>query len=82
MRHLLDSYVRAEESEKVSAFDDMTLVDLIVNRGEDALQELPSGIRNNLEAMAETIENNVRKVIIDGDGGQSEILPDDAGVAG
>jgi len=65
MRHLLDSYVRAEESEKVSAFDDMTLVDLIVNRGEDALQELPSGIRNNPEAMAETIENNVRKVIID-----------------
>ena len=60
----------------------MTLVDLIVNRGEDALQELPSGIRNNPEAMAETIENNVRKVIIDGDGGQSEILPDDAGVAG
>ena len=25
MRHLLDTYIRAEESEKISAFDDMTL---------------------------------------------------------
>ncbi len=34
MRHLLDTYIRAEESEKLSAFDDMTLVELIVERGE------------------------------------------------
>ena len=27
MRHLLDSYIRAEESKKQSAFDDMTLVE-------------------------------------------------------
>ena len=26
MRHLIDTYIRAEESEKVSAFDDMSLV--------------------------------------------------------
>jgi hypothetical protein len=26
MRHLLDTYIRAEESEKLSAFDDLTLV--------------------------------------------------------
>ena len=65
MRHLLDTYIRAEESEKVSAFDDMTLVQLIVERGEDALESLPEGIRDNPEAMAETIENNVRRLIID-----------------
>ena len=34
MRHLIDTYIRAEESEKVSAFDDLTLVELIVERGE------------------------------------------------
>lgn len=28
MRHLLDAYLRAEESEKASAFDDMTLIQL------------------------------------------------------
>ena len=65
MRHLLDAYIRAEESEKLAAFDDMTLVEMIVERGEDAVDELPEGLRNNKEAMAETIENNVRKLIID-----------------
>ncbi len=65
MRHLLDTYIRAEESEKLSAFDDMTLVELIVERGEEAVESLPKGIRENPEAMAETIENNVRRLIID-----------------
>jgi type I restriction enzyme R subunit len=65
MRHLIDTYIRAEESEKISAFDDMTLVQLIVERGVDALNELPRGIRQNKEATAETIENNIRRVIVD-----------------
>ena len=65
MRHLLDTYIRAEESEKISAFDDMTLVELIVERGEQAVEALPKGIRTNPEAMAESIENNIRRVIID-----------------
>jgi type I restriction enzyme R subunit len=65
MRHLLDAYIRAEESERLSAFDDLTLVELIVRRGESALGTLPRGIREDREAMAETIENNVRRLIID-----------------
>jgi len=65
MRHLLDTYVRAEESEKVSAFDDMSLVEMIVERGEKAVESLPQTLRENPETMAETIENNVRKLIID-----------------
>ena len=65
MRHLIDTYIRAEESEKISAFDDMSLIQLIVERGADAVDALPKGIRKNKEAVAETIENNVRKLIID-----------------
>ena len=65
MRHLLDTYIRAEESEKLSAFDDLTLVKLIVERGEQAVDALPKGLRESREAMAETIENNVRRLIID-----------------
>ncbi len=65
MRHLLDTYIRAEESEKLLAFDDLTLVQLIVKRGEKAFDVLPEGIRNDPEAVAETIENNVRRLIID-----------------
>jgi type I restriction enzyme R subunit len=43
----------------------LTLVQLIVERGEHALEALPKGLRENREAMAETIENNVRRLIID-----------------
>ena len=65
MRHLLDTYIRAEESERLSSFDDLTLVQLIAERGDAAVDVLPEGIRKNREAMAETIENNVRRLIID-----------------
>ncbi len=65
MRHLIDTYIRAEESEKISAFDDMSLIQLIVERGADAVEQLPKGIRESKEAVAETIENNLRKLIID-----------------
>jgi type I restriction enzyme R subunit len=65
MRHLIDTYIRAEESVKVSAFDDIPLVQLIVERGVDAVGALPEGIRQSKAAVAETIENNLRKVIID-----------------
>ena len=65
MRHLIDSYIAAEESKKISAFDDFSLVELIVKDGKDALDKLPDSIKNNKESMAETIENNLRKVIIE-----------------
>lgn len=65
MRHMIDSYIRADESKKISAFDDLSLIELIVERGEDAIKELPEGIREDEESIAETIENNIRKVIID-----------------
>ena len=65
MRHLLDTYIRAEESEQLSGFDDLTLVELVVERGEKAVNALPEGIRKSREAVAETIENNVRRLIID-----------------
>ncbi len=65
MRHLIDTYIRAEDSELVSAFDDMSLIQLIVERGAGAVDALPKGIRESKEAVAETIENNVRKLIID-----------------
>ena len=65
MRHLLDTYIRAEESEKISAFDDMTLIQLIVKEGGRAVKSLPSDICHSEKAVAETIENNVRRLIID-----------------
>ena len=72
MRHLLDTYIRAEESETLSTFDDIPLVQLIVQNGvEAAINMLPEGIRNNADARAATIENNIRCLIVD----KSEINP-------
>jgi len=65
MRHLIDSYIDAEESKIVSAFDNLTLIDLIVKNGANAIKSLPKNIQKNEEAVAEVIENNVRKLIID-----------------
>ncbi|MDP2207894.1 MAG: HsdR family type I site-specific deoxyribonuclease [Bacteroidota bacterium] len=65
MRHLIDNYIQAEDPRVVSPFGDMTLLDIIVNSGiANAVNSLPQGIQSNQEAVAETIENNVRKKII------------------
>jgi len=37
----------------------------LFRQGQSALDKLPKGIRDNKEAMSETIENNLRKVIIE-----------------
>ena len=59
-------YIDADHSRKVSALDDFTLVDLIVNKGVSALDDvLSENIKKDQEAVAETIENNIRKVIIE-----------------
>ena len=65
MRHLIDSYIGAEESRVLSNFDDLSLVELLIQKGQDAVNSLPKNIRKNKEAIAETIENNLRKVIIE-----------------
>ena len=65
MRHLLDTYISAKPSETLSNFEDAGLIDLIVKLGEGAVDKLPEGIKKDPEAVAETITNNMRKVIID-----------------
>lgn len=65
MRFLIDTYIRAEEAEKVSPFDDISLLDLMETNIEEAIDSLPNGIKGNKEAVAETIENNVRSKIVE-----------------
>jgi len=65
MRHLIDTYIEAEEPRKISDFGDVGLLDLIVRSGmADAVKSLPEGVRTNPQAVAETIANNVRSKII------------------
>jgi type I restriction enzyme R subunit len=67
MRHLIDTFIAAEASQKVSAFDDLSLIQLIVEQGPDAVKDknLPDNLRANESTMAETMENNVRRLLVD-----------------
>lgn len=65
MRHLIDHYIQADESVKISPFDDISLLNLIELNLDKALENLPKSIRGNKEAVAETIENNVRSKIVE-----------------
>lgn len=65
MRHLIDTYIEADEPRKISPFDNISLIDLIVKTGiADAIASQLSGLKGNESAIAETIENNVRSKII------------------
>jgi type I restriction enzyme, R subunit len=65
MRHLIDTYIEADEPRTISPFDQMGLMELIVKTGiVDAIAKQLSGMRGNKNAIAETIENNVRRKII------------------
>lgn len=64
MRQLLDTYINAKPVEQVADLK-KTLVELIVERGPDAVDTLPPGIKSSSAATAETIINNVRKTIVD-----------------
>jgi type I restriction enzyme, R subunit len=65
MRSLLDTYISADPSEVISDFGDEGLIELIVKLGGGAVEKLPEGIKSEPEAVAETIANNIRKVIVD-----------------
>jgi type I restriction enzyme R subunit len=65
MRHLIDNYIQADEPRQISPFSDLSLIELIVESGiADAINSMPKGINGNKQAVAETIENNVRQKII------------------
>tara|TARA_R110000744_G_scaffold380514_1_gene501616 strand:- start:15646 stop:18723 length:3078 start_codon:yes stop_codon:yes gene_type:complete len=65
MRHLIDTYIEADAPRKISPFDDMPLLELIVKTGiADAIASQLGGLKGNETAVAETIENNVRKKIV------------------
>jgi len=65
MRHLIDTYVEASAPRKISPFDDMGLLELIAKTGMDAaIASLPGAIQGSKDAIAETIENNVRSKIV------------------
>lgn len=65
MRHLIDNYIQAEDPQKISNFDDISLLNLIVKSGiADAIVQKMGKTKVSKESSAEIIENNVRRKII------------------
>ena len=65
MRHLIDTYIEADEPRKISDFEKIGLLELIQKTGIDkAIEAQLGGMKGNKNAVAETIENNVRSKII------------------
>ena len=65
MRHLIDSYIEADASRKISPFEGVGLLELIVRSGiAEAIDTGLGALKGNAIAIAETIENNVRSTIL------------------
>ena len=63
MRQLMDMYLDAKSSKKISDFENKSLVELILKVSEPEGEEMVS--KKEQEAMSEKIENNIRRVIIE-----------------
>lgn len=66
MRQLIDTYIKADDSEVVTDFENIGLIELLIEKSSDNFEKsLPKSMKQSQESMAEAIENNVRKLIID-----------------
>ena len=62
MRHLIDTYIRADSAKTISDFGEVGLLDLIVKSGiAEAITQLPPGIKGNKDAVVETIAARLSK---------------------
>jgi len=65
MRHLIDTHIEAEQPRTISPFGNLGFLELIVKTGiAAAIAEQLRGLKGNRDAIAETIENNVRRKIL------------------
>ena len=65
MRYLIDSYIEADLPRKISAFDDIGLLELIVKTGvAEAIGQQFGKAASNRKVVQETIENNTRRIIV------------------
>lgn len=63
MRQLIDNWVRADDSEKLFEFEDISFLDLIDKEGYDAIDKLPTSIKSSEKSVAETLLANMYRVV-------------------
>jgi type I restriction enzyme R subunit len=61
MRYLIDNYIEASDATKIGVFDDFTLLDFIISQEDKFVKDTPRG---QTDSAAETIENNIRKKVV------------------
>lgn len=62
MRYLIDNYISADESSPIGNIEDFTLMDFILAQQPDLGND---DDKNKQESAAETIENNIRKKVVE-----------------
>lgn len=65
MRYLFNTYVKAESSTEINQLNELGLINLIVEQGEQAVGTISEAIGGGQQAVSESIENNIRKVLVD-----------------
>ena len=63
MRQLIDNWVRADDSEKLFEFEDISFLDLIADEGDIAIDKLPKSIKSSEKSVAETLLANMYRVV-------------------
>ncbi|MGX7091984.1 type I restriction endonuclease subunit R [Hutsoniella sourekii] len=65
MRYILDTYIRAEDSTVISALENMSLVELLLNsQTTTPIEQIIDGLSGDDAAKAEIIDNNVTHEIV------------------
>ena len=64
MRMLIDNYIQAGASKRLTNLEDMSLMELIAAEQDDENAGRPSGTGDSRENVADTIDNNVRRIIV------------------
>ena len=65
MRQLIDMYIRADQSTVLVDFAELGLLELIINKGDDLIHDVPEVERKLSSTMNEGIENNLRRTLVE-----------------
>jgi len=65
MRNLIDTYIEADEVELISGLENLTLVELLVKKGDEFKEQTSKKDKKTQDNISEAIENNIRKLLID-----------------
>jgi type I restriction enzyme R subunit len=64
MRRLIDTYIGANPVKIRKSIPELPIIDLLIKNGAKGLDGLSDDIKNNKQLAAETIERNIRKIIL------------------